>query len=70
MKKDGIQTRKRKPKNPMNVLQANAMMKSDMKGILSTHRSIGLYRIIRANLISAQFLKEIAKFQRYRMVPR
>ncbi|XP_065211753.1 uncharacterized protein LOC135839590 [Planococcus citri] len=32
MKKDGIQTRKRKPKNPMNVLQANAMMKSDMKG--------------------------------------
>ncbi len=32
MKKDGIQTRKRKPKNPINVLQANTMMKSDMKG--------------------------------------
>lgn len=32
MKKDGIQTRKRKPKNPINVLQANALLKADVKG--------------------------------------
>lgn len=32
MKKDGIQTRKRKPKNPMNVLQSNPTMKGDIKG--------------------------------------
>lgn len=32
MKKEGIQTRKRKPKNPINVLQANALLKGDVKG--------------------------------------